>query len=750
MVNIKADAHWSDVGDAIPAAHQLTVGTVGDPTGAHGGAAKPGPAPAGPGAPAAGFRPDVQGLRALAVSMVVVYHLFPRLVPGGFAGVDVFFVISGFLITGHLWREYRATGSIGLAAFWGRRAKRLLPAAAVVLAVTWVASLLVLPKSQLADAAVEVRASALYFQNWQLAHNAVDYLKSTDAASPVQHFWSLSVEEQFYLLWPLLFIAAALIARLTRLARRRRAQAAGRSGEPEGGPGRHAWVVGCLTTALVLASLAYSRYETTVNPAAAYFVTTTRIWELGAGGLLALAPARLAGPLGRQGWLSWAGLGMAVSSAFALRGTAAFPGVIALLPVTGAVLLIACGGGRGGTAPLMSARPLVFIGGISYSLYLWHWPVFALWAGWRGHAAGAVAGPLLILASVGLAGLTKSWVEDPVRQARLLAGHPWRSVSTALAAILPVMLASGYLLTLRVWNGQLGPGYPGAAVLAGTAGTVQPMPVLPPPDSVAAMRPLYWQQGCLVSTLQPLPTECAYGDTAHPRLTVALVGDSIAGNWFPALDQIARQEHWKLVTEMHGDCPWTSTLLMMGGPRDRAYTACRQWGATALRDLLGAIHPDVVIVSARLGKATYDHPRMNAAARADIGTGMADYWEQLERHGIPVVAIRETPELARPAPLCIESHPRGSASCARLSAMSAIRDTPISYAARDTAASGAPAVPVISMNDLICGPRTCDPVVGNVLVYFDTHHLTTSYSQTLAPFLRTRLLAASPVLRAAA
>ena len=155
-----------------------------------------------------GFRPDVQGLRALAVSMVVIYHLYPSLLPGGFAGVDVFFVISGFLITGHLLREYRKTGTVSLVGFWGRRARRLLPAAMVVLAATWVASLLILPSTQLSQTAAQVRASALYFQNWQLASDAVDYLKSTAAATPVQHFWSLSVEEQFYLAWPLLFLVA--------------------------------------------------------------------------------------------------------------------------------------------------------------------------------------------------------------------------------------------------------------------------------------------------------------------------------------------------------------------------------------------------------------------------------------------------------------------------------------------------------------------------------------------------------------
>jgi peptidoglycan/LPS O-acetylase OafA/YrhL len=666
------------------------------------------------------FRPDIQGLRALAVGMVVIYHLYPSVLPGGFVGVDVFFVISGFLITGHLWRGFLRAGSVRLVDFWGRRARRLLPAAALVLAVTWIVSRYALPVTQLAGTAAQIRASALYFQNWQLAHDAVNYLTAEDPASPVQHFWSLSVEEQFYLVWPLLFVVAGLVVRWR-----------GRGGRV---------IIAGLTSALVAGSLAYSVYDTRVNPSAAYFVTTTRMWELGAGGLLALVPERWSQRVGRQGWLGWAGLALVVASPFVLRGTTAFPGALALLPVTGAVLLIAGGSalGRYGPARLMSVGPMVFLGGISYSLYLWHWPVINVWTTWRGKAPGVASGLALVAVSLLLAWLTKVLVEDRIRLSPLLTGHAWRSVSTAVAVAVPVAMVSVYVAgSPGQWNDELGPGYPGAAALAGTVSRVTPKPVLPPLSDVHSAVPEYWLQGCLDDTQTSTPKECVYGDTTNPQLKVALVGDSIAGNWFPALEQIAVQQHWELITELHGDCAWTATM-MVDGSTGGSYTACQQWGAAVLRDLLTTIRPGVVLTSDLPGTGSAAHPQPGPQANADIGAGMATYWTQLEDHGISVVPIEETPVMGFSIPDCVARHGVSSRKCDVPAAKAIIPDPPTLDATRDMASK----VTEIDMNQFICGQAECPAVVGNVLVYFDGHHLTSFYAKTLTPYLEPRLLSA--------
>jgi peptidoglycan/LPS O-acetylase OafA/YrhL len=684
-----------------------------------------------------GFRPDIQGLRAIAVAMVVIYHLYPSALPGGFAGVDVFFVISGYLITGHLWRGYAQTGKVGLADFWGRRARRLVPAAALVLTVTWIAARVIEPATQFANTAQQILASALYYQNWQLSSDAVNYFKSDNAATPVQHFWSLSVEEQFYIVWPLLFLLAAFLTAMFALAPAGRAARRTRT---------RGVVVGVLTAALVIASLAYSIHETSANAAAAYFTTTTRMWELGAGGLLALAPARLTSALARQGWLGWFGLAVIIESAFLFTGSMAFPGALALLPVLGAVALIAGGSaeGRYGPSRLTSARLMVFIGGISYSLYLWHYPVINLYTDWRGRSPGPLSGPVILAVCVLLAWLTKTFVEDKVRLAPFIARHKGRSLAVALAAVVPVALAAVYIAAEPgPWNGTLGPDYPGAAVLAGGVTNVPVAPILKPPDPIS--QTLDQTGGCLDDFGASAPKSCVFGDTANPVLTVALVGDSAAGEWFDALNAIAVHRHWKLVTELHSSCPWSSTLVLNWNGIGEL-TACQTWGAAVLHDLVTTIRPNVVITTEYPSLlSTPDHPaNASPAAMAEIGAGMAQYWTRLEAAGISVTPIKESPDLVEDVPTCVEQHPTDLAQCDVPVSRAVLPDSPVT----DAAALMNGKVNVVDANSLICGPKVCAPVVGNVLVYGDRHHLTGPYSKSTAPYLEPLLLKANKTLAA--
>ena len=691
--------------------------------------------------------------------MVVIYHLYPSALPGGFAGVDVFFVISGYLITGHLWRGYAQTGKVGLADFWGRRARRLIPVAALVLTVTWIASRIIEPATQLANTAQQILASALYYQNWQLSSDAVSYFKSGNAATPVQHFWSLSVEEQFYLVWPLIFLLAAF---LTALFTTRRAAPVPAGTVPASiGPastvpastGRTARrtltrgaAVSVPTAALVIASLAYSIHETNASAPAAYFMTTSRMWELGAGGLLALAPARPARALSRQGWLGWCGLAVITGSAFLFTGSMSFPGALALLPVLGAVALIAGGSaeGRRGPSRLTSARLMVFIGGISYSLYLWHYPLINLYTAWRGRPPGPLSGPVILAVCVLLAWLTKTYLEDKVRLAPFIARHKWRSLTVALVAAVPVALAAVYITAEPApWNGTLGPDYPGAAALTGAVANVPVAPILKPPDPIS--QTLDQTGGCLNDFGASTPRECVFGDTTDPVLTVALVGDSAAGEWFDALNAIAAHRHWRLVTELHSSCPWSSTLVLNWNGIGEL-TACQTWGAAVLHDLITTIRPNAVITSDYPSLlSTPDHPvNASPAAMAEIGAGMAQYWTRLEAAGISVTPIRETPDLVEDVPTCVDQHLTDLARCDVPVSAAVLPDSPVTDAAKLMNGK----VTVVNANSLICGPKVCAPVVGNVLVFGDRHHLTGPYSKSTAPFLEPLLLKASKTLAA--
>ena len=345
---------------------------------------------------AATFRRDIEGLRAVAIGLVLVYHAGITFVPGGFVGVDVFFVISGFLITGILVRELESTGRISLARFWARRARRLLPATGLVLVATTIGVWLLVPTTSWRTFGGDVVGAAFYVVNWVFAGRSVDYLAEGVSPSPVTHFWSLAVEEQFYVVWPLLLCLVALVMRLRR----------SRS------------VRGTMLLALgviAVPSFLWSVWLTSSGDPAAFFVTTTRLWELALGAGVALGsrlwprlPVRVAHALG------WAGLLAVLAAALAFGSQTPWPGSAALVPTLGTAALIVAGFRPGGPATLLSARPMVWIGGLSYSVYLWHWPVLVLAAAVIGDF-GQKIGLVLVAASFVPAWLGHHLVENPLR-----------------------------------------------------------------------------------------------------------------------------------------------------------------------------------------------------------------------------------------------------------------------------------------------------------------------------------------------
>lgn len=682
------------------------------------------------------LRTDIQALRALAVSLVLVYHLFPGSLTGGYIGVDVFFVISGFLITSHLLAS-PPRGGRDLLTFWGRRIRRLLPASLLVLAVTLVATRLLAPPTMWGETARQVTAAAEYRVNWLLASDAVDYLAAENAPSPVQHFWSLSVEEQFYLGWPVLVLVLGVLA--NRFGRRRVVFLTGLA-------------VVCLT------SLAWSVHQTTTNPAAAYFVTPTRIWELGAGGLLAAWGARRgAGRAGASGRtvLAWTGLAMIAASALLFDGSTAFPGWRALLPVLGVVAVIAAyaESGTGSPGPLLATRPVQWLGDVSYSVYLWHWPLIAL-VPFVLETSGPADELVVAALTLVLAALTKTWVEDPFRTAawsrRLGATYLAGAVGMALVVGLAALQSAEVdrdraddRAELARAERDAGPCF-GAAALARpeacteSTGDPVPSPALAPRDKSAAYKKLDDGGNCF-AFVPSFPTRtCRFGPS-DAEVRIALVGNSHAGQWLPALQEVAGPRGWEVTTYLASQCAMSDVAQQFDTAAHG--DACRRW-VRRTADRVVADRPDVVVLTNRISVAAEDHSYDSSddAYRA----GYRRVLRRLSAAGLPVLVLHDTPTPGdagvASVPDCVAEHLDDPSACSGARSAWVPRDP-----AHDLARSAdLPGVSAVDLTDRICRPERCDAVVGGVLVYFDASHLTATYARTLAPYLAPSVEAALP------
>ncbi|WFE35068.1 acyltransferase family protein [Micromonospora sp. WMMD975] len=678
--------------------------------------------------PQRGFRRDIEGIRALAVLLVMLGHAGVPFLPGGFVGVDVFFVISGFLITGLLLAELERTDRISLVGFYARRAKRLLPAVVVVLLTTLLLTLLLLPPLRWRDTAGDVIASGLYVMNWRLAAQAVDYLHADDAPSAVQHFWSLAVEEQFYLIWPLLLIAAGALA--ARLAGR----GAGRR------PLRPLALVGL---ALIgVPSLLWSVYLSAAEPARAYFVTTTRLWELVVGAVLAVTATglgRLPRPVAAA--LGWVGLAAVVTAGLVITPLTAFPGWAALLPTLGTAAIIAGGftAGRTGPEALLGLRPLRAVGALSYSLYLWHWPLLVV-ARARLGELGAVEGMAVVALSVVPAALTYRFVENPVRRSPRLAGEPARALRLGLVCtVLPVVAALGFQFGLA--PAPLRPDQtaaaPGAAALpsgpaAAVPGVEQVDHVVPEPASARADVAEVYGAKCIVSGTDAPARTCVYGDR-DSEFAVALVGDSHAAQWFPALRRVVEERGWRLVTYLKSSCPFLAAPVIV---KNQPFPSCEVWNDNVRAALTGPDRPDLVLATAsseyRLapgGRPLYGAE--NDQARVDA---LRQAWSSATGPGTLVVGLRDTPRPNFDIPECVSLHRD------RLTECGFSRETAAALSiSQERAAAGLPGVVALNLNDAICPAASCPPIIGGVLVYRDNNHLTATYAGTLGPRLGSSL-----------
>ncbi|MFI0240334.1 acyltransferase family protein [Streptomyces sp. NPDC016845] len=693
---------------------------------------RPGPASHPPGA-GAGRRADIQGLRAVAVTLVVLSHAGVRRFSGGYVGVDVFFVISGFLITSLLARELHRTGRISVPRFYARRALRLLPAATLVAVVTLAGAYLFLSKARFAAYVGDATAGALYAVNIRLAVSGTDYLRATDPPSPFQHFWSLAVEEQFYVVWPLVLVAAYLLAR-----RRRRAGRTALSSTT---------VVTAGLAALLLAlSFALSVRTTPGSPSWAYFGSHTRAWEPAAGALLALCAHRLRSmPPLLAGALSWTGLAAIVGAALTFDDATPFPGYAALAPVAGTALLLAggCAPSPYGAELLLRRGPLTWVGGLSYGWYLWHWPLlvilpFALdrpTAGVRARLAMAACALLL-------AWLTLRWVENPVRFGAVFRDRASRALGLG-AALTTGTVAFALLAALfppAIDSGRPAPRLAEAldrapdararlSQLLAADNDVIPSNLSPGLTGIKAVRSAVYRDGCHVGPGSVSVPSCVYGDAASAT-TVVLFGDSHAAQWFPALERLARERHWRLISLTKASCKVADVTTVSDG---KPYTACDTWRAKALARI-ARLRPALVIASSSAA-GDLAHPEAGGAAR-QWTAGFTRTYRALRASGAEVAALLDTPWPGADAVDCAGTHPLDLRRCA-VSPGRAAKDPHRAAAVRAAATvTGADAV---DPGRWLCAPRVCPVLVADTLVYRDDGHMAEAYARALAPVLGAEL-----------
>ncbi|MEU8706454.1 acyltransferase family protein [Streptomyces sp. NPDC048565] len=666
-------------------------------------------------------RLDIQGLRAVAVGLVVLSHAGVPQVGGGYIGVDVFFVISGFLITSLLLRELATHGRVSVRSFYARRILRLLPASSLVIVVTLAGTWLFLSKARLAEYAGDALAGALYTVNFRLAAAGTDYLARNSPPSPFQHFWSLAVEEQFYLVWPLLLLLAWRIAR----GRRR--------------------PVAVLLGVLCLGSFAASVLMTNSSASWAYFGSLTRAWELGAGAFLALGTRRLERlPAALAAAMSWIGLACLALAAVRYDDGTPFPGHHALLPVAGAALVLAGGCARAprGAGRLLGRRSLVWLGGLSYGWYLWHWPLLVIVPAALGSADGTAGVPLalgLSAAALGLAWLTLRLVENPVRFQRALRTRPHRALvlgaalsagtsalSLTAAAVPPTIEVGGPAPALtRALQDAPAPQARLTALLASSP-TALPSNLAPPLPQVKSSRSAVYRDGCHVDYAATGTRPCVYGDRTSSR-TVVLFGDSHAAQWFPALQRLATVRGWKLVSLTKASCKAADVTIISG---HKPYTACDTWRSHAVARIKD-LHPDLVVVSSSDAGDPY-HPAADPLRRWT--TGFEHTFRDLGASGVRVAALLDTPWPEGDPVDCAARNSLQLRACAN-HLPEATHDASRGVAVR--AAASATGTTVIDPTPWICAPGTgiCPVVVGDTAVYRDESHLSEAYAGALAPVL---------------
>ncbi|HEX7405603.1 MAG TPA: acyltransferase family protein [Candidatus Nanopelagicaceae bacterium] len=549
---------------------------------------------------------EIQGLRALAVLLVIAFHA--KFLQGGFIGVDIFYVISGYLITGLLVRELDETGTISFRKFYSRRIKRLLPSSFLVLISTAVFGFIFMPANMRADLGRNVVATALYVGNYLFAWWQNDYQNLGATPSPVIHYWSLAVEEQFYLLWPLLILLAGRNHGARRIFK--------------------------IVLSVTLGSFLLSIIATSHWPIWSFYSLPTRAWELGIGALVVFSKRSLT----RFLWLPWIALAAIAYSTVKFSEITPFPGSAAAIPTvaTGILLLMIHDLPRP-IAYLLRTRVSQWIGAASYPLYLWHWPALVLPLFLFHHSLSSPERILFIGLTFVLAALTHHFIENPLRLSRASSRRVFSlaAVATIVSVILGVTISFSSAQNLSL------PSVTGLISLKGVT-----------------RLPAIYADGCQLDKNATLSPPCNYGKTSAAKIII-LFGDSHAAQWFPTLNAIALKYSLKLVVLTKSSCPAASVELPDQGAFKNA--PCKVWRENSMLRI-EKIHPWAVFIS------NYDHyqpPTKVSNRNLWWMQGNTVTVNRLKVATKQLVLIADTPWPSRDIPSCLTQNKPSSCATSR-------------------------------------------------------------------------------------
>lgn len=701
-------------------------------------------APAAIGTRSTGFyRHDLDGLRGIAIALVAVFHVWFGRVSGG---VDVFLALSGFFFGGKILRAALSPKlSLSPVSELFRLIRRLVPALVVVLAGCALLTVLVQPQTRWETFADQSLASLGYYQNWELANTASDYLRAGEAVSPLQHIWSMSVQGQFYVAFLLLVAGCAYLFR-----------GAFRGPAPYL---RAVFVV--LLSGLTLASFGYAVIAHQTDQMSAYYNSFARAWELLLGALVGAVVGHIRWPTWLRTVLATVALAAILSCGALIDGVKEFPGPWALVPVGAAMVMILVGANLharpGIRMPLpnrvLAAAPLVTLGAMAYSLYLWHWPLLIFWLSYSGHRqVNFVEGAAVLLVSGLLAYLTNRFVEEPLRYRASAAPAtaappiPWSqrlrrptiALGSAVALLGVTLTATSFtwrehLIVERASGKELSGlssvDYPGARALTDHV-RVPTLRMRPTVLEVKEDLPASTRDGCISDFVNPAVVNCTYGDLDAAR-TIALAGGSHAEHWLTALDLLGRLHHFKVVTYLKMGCALSTEQVPLIMGNNAAYPQCREWVETTMAKLV-TDRPDYVFT-------TSTRP-WNIKPGDVMPATYIGIWQTLSENNIPILAIRDTPWLVKngqpfnPAD-CLAKGGNPESCGIKRSDLLSERNTTLDFVAQF------PLLKPIDMSDAICRPDFCRAVEGNVLIYRDAHHLTPTYVRTMAPELGRQIAA---------